>query len=230
MVEPTRATRAEVIATLRDWIEMGRWQPQDALPPERVLAQELACSRETLRHALRSLGAEGLIWRHQGKGTFLGSAPASRPLPLQQLIEAASTHDLIEARLVFEPALAAAAAVSAKEGDVATMRDLAVATGSAATWQDYEQVDDAFHKAIAHASANTLLIGLYTNLVAMRGRARWQRDHGTIYRKAQKLEYATAQSALHLSIVDAIAAQDQTAAHQAMTLHLTTIRGLLREA
>ncbi|MGA0613977.1 FadR/GntR family transcriptional regulator [Paracoccus sp. KR1-242] len=229
-IPASRRNHAEVTATLRGWIEAGRWQPQEALPPERALAVELACSRETLRRALHTLSAEGQIWRHQGKGTFLGPGAADRTLPLKVLIESASTHDLIEARLVFEPALAAAAALAAKDSDISRMRELATETGTAANWRDYERLDDAFHRSIAQASANALLIGLYTNLVAMRGRAHWQRHHDAVYRKAQKLEYATAQRALHLAIVEAIAARDQTAAHRAMTEHLTAIRRLLREA
>lgn len=231
----TRRPASQVTATLRGWIEAGRWLPQEALPPERLLARELDCSRETLRRALGTLAAEGLIWRHQGKGTFLGpvageASSGSAPLPLRHLLEIASPLDLIEARLIFEPALAGAAALAADEAAIKTMRQLARATGTAVDWRAYEKHDDAFHKAIARASGNALLSGIYAHLVTMRGRARWQRHHDTVFRKARRLEYATEQSALHLSIVEAIAMRDAAKAHQAMALHLDAIRQLLREA
>ncbi|MFB9224558.1 FadR/GntR family transcriptional regulator [Paracoccus cavernae] len=233
-VLPPRGAAPVVTARLRDLIAAGRWSPQEALPPERRLAAELGCSRETLRRALSALASEGLIWRHQGKGTFLGSAPSggtlAAPVPLQQLLEIASPHDLIEARLIFEPALAAAAALAADGAAIKAMRQLARATGTAADWRDYEKHDDAFHKAIARASGNALLSGIYAHLVTMRGRARWQRHHDAVFRKARRLEYATEQSALHLAIVEAIAAGDPQAARQAMHDHLAAIRALLRAA
>ena len=45
--------------------------PQDALPPERELAAELAVSRITVRKALDGLVADGLLTRRQGAGTFV---------------------------------------------------------------------------------------------------------------------------------------------------------------
>ncbi|MBF6542316.1 GntR family transcriptional regulator [Nocardia brasiliensis] len=53
-----------------------------ALPPERVLAEQLATSRTTLRKALAELAAEGLLRRVQGSGTFV--APP-KVVHLQQL-------------------------------------------------------------------------------------------------------------------------------------------------
>ncbi|WP_405164753.1 GntR family transcriptional regulator [Nocardia sp. NBC_01499] len=53
-----------------------------ALPPERVLAEQLATSRTTLRKALAELAAEGLLRRIQGSGTFV--APP-KVVHLQQL-------------------------------------------------------------------------------------------------------------------------------------------------
>lgn len=58
---------------LRDAIERGVVKPEDALPPERDLATDFAVSRITVRKALDSLVAEGLLVRRQGAGTFVAS-------------------------------------------------------------------------------------------------------------------------------------------------------------
>ncbi len=47
------------------------WAPDDALPPERDLAEEFSVSRITVRKAIDGLVAEGLLTRKQGSGTFV---------------------------------------------------------------------------------------------------------------------------------------------------------------
>jgi GntR family transcriptional regulator len=56
---------------LRDAIEARRLRPQQALPPERDLADEFAVSRITVRKAIDGLVEEGLLHRRQGAGTFV---------------------------------------------------------------------------------------------------------------------------------------------------------------
>lgn len=56
---------------LRQAIEAKVLGADDALPPERDLAEEFAVSRITVRKALDGLVAEGLLTRRQGSGTFV---------------------------------------------------------------------------------------------------------------------------------------------------------------
>jgi GntR family transcriptional regulator len=58
---------------LRDAIENRILGPDDALPPERDLAEELAVSRITVRKAIDGLVEEGLLVRKQGSGTFVSN-------------------------------------------------------------------------------------------------------------------------------------------------------------
>ncbi len=58
---------------LRDAIENRILGPEDALPPERDLAEELAVSRITVRKAIDGLVEEGLLVRRQGSGTFVSN-------------------------------------------------------------------------------------------------------------------------------------------------------------
>ena len=58
---------------LREAIENRILGPDDALPPERDLAEELSVSRITVRKAIDGLVEEGLLVRRQGSGTFVSN-------------------------------------------------------------------------------------------------------------------------------------------------------------
>jgi GntR family transcriptional regulator len=58
---------------LREAIQKRVLAPDDALPAERDLADELGVSRITVRKALDGLVGEGLLTRRQGAGTFVAS-------------------------------------------------------------------------------------------------------------------------------------------------------------
>src|SRR6478672_4594378 len=59
--------------SLRGAIENGVIGPDDALPPERDLAEMLKVSRITVRKAIDELVEDGLLIRKQGSGTFVSN-------------------------------------------------------------------------------------------------------------------------------------------------------------
>jgi GntR family transcriptional regulator len=56
---------------LREAIEQRILGPEDALPSERQLAEDLGVSRITVRKAIDGLAAEGLLVSRQGSGNFV---------------------------------------------------------------------------------------------------------------------------------------------------------------
>ncbi|TFW15739.1 GntR family transcriptional regulator [Massilia arenosa] len=58
---------------LREAIDRRLFGPDEALPAERVLAQELAISRITVRKAIDGLVEEGLLVRRPGSGNFINN-------------------------------------------------------------------------------------------------------------------------------------------------------------
>ena len=58
---------------LRRAINEKKLSADDALPPERDIADELGVSRVTVRKAIDALVTEGLITRRQGAGTFIAA-------------------------------------------------------------------------------------------------------------------------------------------------------------
>lgn len=60
---------------LRARIRDGEWKPGDRLPTETELGTHYQVSRSTVRQAVKTLEAQGLLTSRQGKGTYLSSGP-----------------------------------------------------------------------------------------------------------------------------------------------------------
>ena len=81
---------------IRERIRRQEWLPGTALPSERVFVQQYGISRMTVRQALSELVNEGVVYREQGKGTFvkpfLTQAVPMRLLGFTERIEAQGKH------------------------------------------------------------------------------------------------------------------------------------------
>jgi GntR family transcriptional regulator len=65
---------------LRANIRRGEWKPGDMIPPESELVGSYQVSRTTVRQVLDLLANEGLIYRQQGRGTFVAHPTVEQTL------------------------------------------------------------------------------------------------------------------------------------------------------
>jgi GntR family transcriptional regulator len=65
---------------MRDSILRGDWQPGDMIPPEPELIRQYGVSRTTVRQVLDMLVNDGLIYRQQGRGTFVAHPTVEQTL------------------------------------------------------------------------------------------------------------------------------------------------------
>jgi GntR family transcriptional regulator len=63
---------------LREAIQRGDFGRGGQLPTEAQLSKEHGVSRQTVRRALQDLVADGLVYRVQGRGTFVSGLPTGR--------------------------------------------------------------------------------------------------------------------------------------------------------
>jgi GntR family transcriptional regulator len=70
----------QVKAAILDYIEENDLPPSSLLPSERELSNLFSISRLTIRKALDHLEQEGVLFRQQGKGAFVGSSKLQQPL------------------------------------------------------------------------------------------------------------------------------------------------------
>jgi len=155
----------DVLDQLREAILSGRIRPGERLPGERQLCEEFGVGRPTLREALRSLEAIGMIEVRPGKGggsyavtpseTTLGDALASLVS-----LRGASLEDLAEFRVDFEGENAAWAARRADASDIATLQRIVVEAREASGVEVLAGADVRWHEALARATKNRLRIGI----------------------------------------------------------------------
>jgi len=217
------ARHDDILPRLRDLAE----GPPRRLPPERQLAADLGCSRQSLRAALAILETEGRIWRHVGQGTFTGPRPGPAPLRENLLIEAATPEALMHARLLLEPAIAGAAAERATPATCARLSALIGSGRSARDRQAAEAADEAFHAALADAAGNPVLIAVMRFLSRARRRVGWQTRWEAAYRRAGVDAFTGLHSDQHAAVVVAVAAGNGPQAAGAMREHLETIARMM---
>ncbi len=219
-VDPERrsSTSEEVVTQLREMIHRGELRPGDRLPPERDLAKLLGVSRPTLRAAIRSLAAVGVLQSKQGAGTFVVESdgpPAldSAPLRMMASLHGFTTGEMFEARRSLEMAIAALSAERASGEQMASMSE--EVAGMFASLDDPEQFlvhDMRFHQVVAASSGNRILTALM-NMVAT---VLFDVRRKTVNRARDLKESAE----MHRQIYRAIRDRNTDAARNAMRDHL----------
>jgi DNA-binding FadR family transcriptional regulator len=206
---------------LRSLLRAGRFEKGTRLPTERTLAEELGVSRRSVRRAFEVLESEGIVWRRQGSGTFVGSRPAETEERLDVLVAGTDPMEVMEVRLRLEPQLAQLAAMRAKPEDVGGMYDLIGKIGECSDADARELWDGALHRKIAQCAGNNLMLALFDMMNRVRQDLAWQkiREQARVAARSRPITHDQ-----HLAIVDAIAARDPLGAGEAMRRHLLTIQ------
>jgi GntR family transcriptional repressor for pyruvate dehydrogenase complex len=173
---PARRLRMldDVFLQIRDAILAGEIPEGARLPNERDLAERFEVGRPTVREALRSLEALGIVEIRAGR---TGGAYAARPseatlgsaLSTLVSLRGASAQELAEFRLGFEADTAWWAARRADADDVAVLEQLVAETQRlldqvSDDWTPVSDADARWHEALARATKNRLRIGISLGL------------------------------------------------------------------
>ncbi|BCJ90515.1 GntR family transcriptional regulator [Terrihabitans soli] len=212
------------LTQLRAFIAQQDADSDTRLPPERELCENLGVSRGELRKALAILESEGQLWRHVGRGTFIGQRPIDES-DVGTLSSRTNPSEVMRARLLIEPAIAREAAMNARASDIEDMRICLRQSREAETWRRYENCDNRFHRSVAQAAGNTLLIGLFDTLNAVRRAVVWGRLRADA--KAPSPSHHSFRE--HEEIVQAIESRDVEGAGRAMRQHLESVERKLLE-
>jgi GntR family transcriptional repressor for pyruvate dehydrogenase complex len=212
-------TTVEQLATA---IRLGVFVAGEQLPPERVLAERLGVSRNTLREAIAALRDSGLVRTRRGRGggsevTYLGEEPAGPGAPVRR---GAALEDALEFRRVVEPGAARLAATRQLAGDQREWLRSSAREARAADPGALRIADSRLHLAIATVTGSPMLVEAVT---------RAQAALGELLAAIPVLPANIAHSHdQHDAVVGAILAGDAEAARATMEEHCDATSALLR--
>lgn len=164
MMEPIK--RIPLVEQVEERIEkMIReedYQPGMKLPAEVTLCRELNVSRGTIREALKSLQAKGIVELKSGKGAFVAEPRAAEnPEAIHWLIE--NEEDLrhfLELREAVEPLAARLATERCDDRMRETLQELHrqfVEHANSRNYVELAVLDEKFHRVISDACGNPLI-------------------------------------------------------------------------
>ena len=211
------------LTQLRAFLAQHDLPADSRLPAERELCEILGVSRGELRKALAVLEGHGELWRHVGKGTFLGVRPSDEVAGIGEIAKASNPREVMHARLLIEPLLAREAALSASAAEMDEMRQCLAASRRASSWRHYENCDNRLHRLIAAASRNNLMVALFDTLNAVRRAVVW----GRLRDKTDRPPADHHSFAEHEAIIRAIGERDVDGAGAAMRGHLRSVEANL---
>mgnify|MGYP003575712738 FL=1 len=157
-----RATPSLVYRALLRSIKQGLMVPGAKLPNERDLAQQLNTSRTAVRSALSMMERQGLVRRRVGSGTFL-TEDARDVFERMDQTETGnhesvpSFAEIVEGRLLFEPAMMHLVIKRVEAHEIAEMRRILEAVLGAPTWEDFKESIYALHRQIFASTKNRFL-------------------------------------------------------------------------
>lgn len=206
-----RPLRELVYEELKGQILTGEIIPGTRLM-EIELAGNIGVSRTPIREAIRKLEKEGLVTIEPRKGAYASQ------------ISAADMVDILEVRQNMEGLAAYFAAVRIKEAEIEELRDVSVKYNAAVdegNSQDMIKYDTRFHRLIADASRNRILIRMIGQLQEMVLRFRYV--YYDSFRRGEKMPDE------HAAILEAIACGDCEAARAAADVHIDRLKALVIE-
>lgn len=226
MSEVTRPTLSDALTErMLELIRTGGHRPGDRLPSTRVLSERFAVTTPTLREALRRLEATGAIEMRHGSGIYVGADIERLVLPNPNMREmhAAQLLELLGARIVIEPPLAAMAAERASGAELAALEQVLDAAARHLDGKDAELHDTnmTFHRATARLAGNSVLHEVVDSLLTVHGPE--QREILQIFDDRRRDHDE------HLSILEAIVARDAAAAEERMRAHLVDVKTVIEQ-
>jgi GntR family transcriptional regulator, transcriptional repressor for pyruvate dehydrogenase complex len=208
-----------VASSIEKAILSKKFQAGDRLPSEHELCDQFQVSRTAVREALRTLSARGLVVIEKGRGNFVKDISADSVTdPLHLYLRYKSKRDyileVVHARQIIEPSIAAMAAVNHTADDVGTLNvDIEEFRRCKGDYRELAGLDMRFHLDVAHATQNSLIPLLLDPIYKLLPNIK-----STIYQTIGEARSSAAEN--HQKLLDVIVKRDAGAAHRAMAVHL----------
>ncbi len=226
----SRTTTSRVAARLRRDILSGRLRPGEVISTEHELARSFGVSRVVVREALKQLEGGGLVLpgrRGRSGGTRVAGFPTKKFVEMFRAfvqLQEVPLDALVEFRVWVESAAAGSAARRRSQGRLDAMRHLVERMERPSlSWEQYHDLDVAFHLAVSRASENVCAAAV---MEAARGALRRAMLAG-FARSTEAERLRSDMIVQHRRIYELIASGDERRAYRAARDHITDFYGRL---
>lgn len=219
--EDAPTTRTErLYDRIRQMILSGALAPGYTFPNENDMCQQLQIGRGTLREVYQSLLSDGLIRRSKAGTIVNGRQEIVRQAPFSVVVNYASFQDIFEFRMMLETEMVRITATRATDQELREIGAILSGGEEAQREGRLQEVDLAFHKAMAEYSHNPLLINVFHDV--------WTAFESLLLENHKTLRLSsphTLEDAVrhHQTIYDALLRRDPDGAQQAMKEHLYAV-------
>ncbi len=216
----------ELQERLKEYIIVNKLQPNDPLPTEAQLAEQLGVSRAAVREGLRSLESLGLIYSRRGEGRYVRDFnldPILENLSYSLLFDSEDLREMIEVRERLEAGFIGDAIAVLDDATVAQLRELvATMRARAQAGEFFLDRDLEFHAAIYRPIGNQVLSKLLDIF-------------STIYRNVRERSLLVTRNSAsvvegHEEILAAIEQRDAELAEKLVREHFAGIKERLKAA
>ena len=202
------------------------YAPGEKLPSERLLAQEMGISRNTLREAIGALSLAGLLDLRSCTGNFVREMPNPEQA-VKVLRSLFASHfepfTFLDARIAFEPGIVQLASSVAGPNDIRAIGDRLDSLVQSLRCGDstaYSATDKEFHLSIARATNNNLITQSLQSLIGSLHTPLW----GAMKSSIDVPTLTRGRVDEHTKIFRNLEERDGAAAGQAMREHLINSR------
>lgn len=227
----TEKLSSAVSRQIEQLILRGILRPGERLPSERELSERLAVSRPSLREAIASLQAKGLLVTKASAGIFVADVLGSAFSDV--LIKLFADHDeavfdYLSFRRDMEGLAASRAARLASDMDLQVIQTLFHKMEMAHSKRhaaDEARLDAEFHLSIIEASHNVIMLHMMRSMYQLL-------QEGVFYNRRVMFKQRTTRDELlaqHSAINDALQNRDPAGAQAAVEAHLNYVRGCLED-
>lgn len=212
----------QVAAAIKREILEGVLKPGDKLPGEEQLAAQFGVSRPTARAGLQELCAAQILVVQRGRnggyrvGTMSLSvleSSVSELLSLSLVVETLEPAQFFEVRSTLELLIAELAAVKRSEASLAQLEELKEEAVSTIGRPEAFELDVRFHRRLAEASENHLIVAFEGAMIAVLHR---------LLGDGSRIDPRDTLGGM-VAVVDAVRDQDPRRARRAMQQHLKAI-------
>ena len=221
------STFNDVLKQIIEKIQTGELQPGDALPAERILAEEFGISRPALREVLKALSLLGITVSVHGGANYIATDLRNcltEPLSILFQMYNSKIQDALQLRGALESKAAFLAAQNCIPLDAAELQ-LIIARLDSTQDESIRDLDRDLHLKIAQISANPLILSV------LNASAQLTENMITGIRShfMQKNDDSPEIDSQHTRLVHAITEKDAPLAEKIMNEHMHAIERLLNE-